>query len=305
MRIVGIRRPHAGSGVDVAALSAQDHEVTVIAPLEDFWADPSGHLSRPPAGPVLPATSVERVPPVLPGARVICVGLNYLQHAAEGSYQDVELPPFPTLFARWTPSLTVDGAEVPVPSNEEGLDWEGEVLAWVGAPLVDASPEEALAAVVGYSAFNDLTSRRAQKLTSQWTLGKNGDRSGPVGPMVPAAEVGDLRQGLRLRTRVNGETMQDARTDQMIYPVGETLSLISHTVSLRPGDLLATGTPAGVGYARKPPRLLQPGDTVEVEVERLGVVRNTVVDNQHRSLLEARSPEPGHEEAEAVLPRGH
>lgn len=289
MRIVGVRRPHIGSGVEVAALAEDHAEVTVIAPVPDFWADPARHLSRPPTGPTLATASVELVPPVLPDARVFCIGLNYSQHAAEGSFGGQELPPHPTLFARWTQSLTVDGAEVPVPSNEEGLDWEGEIVAWVGAPLVDASPEEALASVIGYSTFNDLTSRRAQKLTSQWILGKNGDRSGPIGPLVPATEVGDLKQGLRLRTRVNGETMQDARTDQMIYTVGETLSLISHTLSLRPGDLLATGTPAGVGYARKPPQLLQPGDRVEVEVERLGILRNTVVGNHRRS---AHGPRP-------------
>ncbi|MFJ8863985.1 fumarylacetoacetate hydrolase family protein [Streptomyces sp. NPDC102451] len=291
MRIVGIRRPRADYGVEVAAL-ADDGGVTVIASLADFWADPAGHLSRPPAGPTLDAASVERVPPVLPDARVFCIGLNYSEHAAEGSFRDQELPPYPTLFARWTQSLTVDGAAVPVPSNEEGLDWEGEVVAWVGAPLVDAAPEEALASVIGYSAFNDLTSRKAQKLTSQWILGKNGDRSGPIGPMVPAAEVGDLSQGLRLQTRVNGVTVQDARTDQMIYTVGDTLSLISHTLSLRPGDILATGTPSGVGYARKPPQLLQPGDTVEVEVERLGKVRNTVVDNRHRTAGDSSSGRP-------------
>ncbi|MEE4545873.1 fumarylacetoacetate hydrolase family protein [Streptomyces sp. V4-01] len=283
MRIVGVRRPRAHSGVEVATLGDQGGEVTVISSLEDFWADPAVHLSRPPAGATYPVASVELVPPVLPDARVICIGLNYLEHAAEGSFRDQELPPYPSLFARWTQSLTVDGAEVPVPSNEEGLDWEGEVVAWVGAPLIDASPDEALASVIGYSTFNDLTARRAQKLTSQWILGKNGDRSGPIGPMVPAAEVGDLKQGLRLRTRVNGETVQDGCTDQMIYTVGETLSLVSHTLSLRPGDLLATGTPAGVGYGRKPPRLLQPGDTVEVEVERLGTLRNAVVGNERRS----------------------
>ncbi|HEV2635083.1 MAG TPA: fumarylacetoacetate hydrolase family protein [Actinocrinis sp.] len=283
MRIVGVRRPHADSGVQVAALAEHGEEVTVVASLADFWDDPAGLLSRPPAGPTLAVGSIELVPPVPPDARIFCIGLNYANHAAEGSFRDQELPPYPTLFARWTQSLTVDGAQVPVPSNEEGLDWEGEVVAWVGAPLVDATPEEALAAVVGYSTFNDLTARRAQKLTSQWILGKNGDRSGPIGPMVPAAEVGDLRRGLRLQTRVNGRTVQDARTDQMIYPVGETLSLISHTLSLRPGDLLATGTPAGVGYARNPPQLLQPGDDVEVEVERLGILRNTVVGNHRRS----------------------
>jgi 2-keto-4-pentenoate hydratase/2-oxohepta-3-ene-1,7-dioic acid hydratase in catechol pathway len=279
MRIVGICRD---GGVEVASLSDDGTAVTVIAPLAEFWADPRGHLERAPAGPTVDASDVEFVPPVLPGARVVCIGLNYLKHVAEGSFAGDGVPPHPTLFARWTQSLTVDGAEVPVPSTEDGLDWEGEVVAWVGAPLVDAGPDEALAAVVGYSTFNDLTARRAQKLTSQWILGKNGDRSGPLGPMVPAAEVGDLREGLRVQTRVNGETVQDGRTSEMVYPVGDTLSLISHTFTLRPGDLLATGTPSGVGYARTPPRLLQPGDVVEVEVERLGVLRNVVVDNSSR-----------------------
>ena len=157
MRIVGINRPETG-GIEVAALSETGDSVTVIAPLRDFWTDPTGHLDRAPAGPTLPASDVEFVPPVLPEARVICIGLNYLKHVAEGSYRDQDLPEHPTLFARWTRSLTVDGAEVPVPSNEDGLDWEGEIVAWVGAPLVDADPDEALAAVVGYSTFNDLTS---------------------------------------------------------------------------------------------------------------------------------------------------
>ncbi len=280
MRIVGIRRDDGP--VEVAALSDDGAQVTVVAGLEEFWADPAGHLSREPAGGTLPADGVEFVPPVLPGARVVCIGLNYLRHVAEGSFRDQEIPPYPTLFARWTASLTVDGAEVPVPSNEDGLDWEGEVVAYVGATLVDATPDEALAAVVGYSTFNDLTSRRAQKLTSQWILGKNGDNSGPLGPLVPAAEVGDLRDGLRVQTRVNGEVVQNGSTDEMVYTVGDTLSLISHTVTLRPGDLLATGTPSGVGYARTPPWLLQPGDVVEVEVDRLGVLTNPIVGNDAR-----------------------
>lgn len=279
MRIAGIRRDGV---VHVAALSPDGTQLTVLAGLDEFWADPSGHLSSDPVGETLPAAGVELVPPVLPGARVICIGLNYLKHVAEGSFASEGVPPHPTLFARWTQSLTVDGAEVPVPSNEDGLDWEGEVMAYVGSTLVDATPEEALAAVVGYSTFNDLTSRRAQKLTSQWILGKNGDASGPLGPLVPAAEVGDLRDGLLVETRVNGEVVQSGRTDEMVYTVGDTLSLISHTLTLRSGDLLATGTPSGVGYSRTPPWLLQPGDKVEVEVERLGVLTNHVVDNSAR-----------------------
>jgi 2-keto-4-pentenoate hydratase/2-oxohepta-3-ene-1,7-dioic acid hydratase in catechol pathway len=279
MRIVGTAAP---GGVGVASLADDASTVTHIAGLAEFWADPVGMLARPPAAEPMPASAVRLVPPVLPDARVLCIGLNYLDHVNEGSYRNEELPDRPTLFARWTRSLTVDAAEVPVPPNESGLDWEGEIVAWVGRTLVDASPEEALAAVVGYSAFNDITARRAQKQTSQWILGKNADRSGPLGPMVPAAEVGDLRDGLRVRTRVNGETVQEGSTADMVYQVGETLSYISHTLTLRPGDLLATGTPSGVGYARTPPWFLRPGDVVEVEVERLGTLRNRIVDNDLR-----------------------
>lgn len=279
-RIVGVRRD--GGPVEVAALSEDGEHVTVVGGLEDFWADAPSHLARTPSGPTTALADVEQVPPVLPGARVLCIGLNYSEHIAEGSFRDQDLPPHPTLFARWTASLSVGGAPVPVPSGEDGLDWEGEVVAWVGSTLVDATPEQALAAVVGYSTFNDVTSRKAQKLTSQWILGKNGDGSGPLGPLVPAAEVGDLRDGLRVRTRVNGEVVQDGSTADMVYTVGDTLSQVSHTFTLHPGDLLATGTPSGVGYARTPPWLLQPGDEVEVEVERLGVLRNPVVANDHR-----------------------
>ena len=280
MAVIGIRRD--GGPVEVAALSTDGTEVTVLAGLEEFWADAPGWLARTPDGPTLLLTDVVRVPPVLPGARVLCIGLNYLKHVAEGSFAGQDLPPYPSLFARWTSSLSVGGAPVPVPGNEDGIDWEGEVVAWVGATLVDADPQQALAAVAGYSTFNDLTSRRAQKLTSQWILGKNGDGSGPLGPLVPAAEVGDLRDGLRVQTRVNGHTVQDGNTAEMAYTVGDTLSLVSHTLTLHPGDLLATGTPSGVGYARTPPWLLQPGDVVEVEVDRLGTLTNPVVANHHR-----------------------
>lgn len=279
MQIVGVAY---GDEVRVAHLSPDGESLAPVAGLREFWADPEAWLTRPPTGEVVPVSEARLVPPVLPDAQMLCIGLNYLDHAAEGSYRDQELPEHPTLFARWTRSLTVGGAEIPVPSTEDGLDWEGEIVAWVGRTLVDADPTEALDAVVGYSTFNDITARRAQKLTSQWILGKNADRSGPLGPLVPAGEVGDLRDGLRVRTRVNGATVQDASTSQMIHRVGETLAHISRTLTLRPGDLLATGTPSGVGYARTPPWLLHPGDVVEVEVERLGILRNTIVGTEHR-----------------------
>lgn len=298
-RIVGIA--DADGQVHVGELSRDGNSVRVLADIDRFWSAPQAFVS---ATATISATatatsrtvsvrSIDLVPPVLPGARVICVGLNYSDHVNEGSFRDHELPDIPTLFARWPASLSIGGAEIPVPSGEDGLDWEGEVVAWVGAPLVDATPEEALAAVIGYSTFNDVTSRRAQKQTSQWIIGKNGDRSGPLGPMVPAAEVGDLRDGLTIQTRVNGETVQRGSTSHMIYSVGETLAYISRSFTINAGDLLATGTPSGVGYARTPPWLLHPGDVVEVEVERLGILMNSIVDNTHRMRSADRNL-PGH-----------
>lgn len=279
VRIVGIKRDGI---VLVGALSPDGTEVTTYADLDTFWASPQAMIAAGATGATFQLSDVELVPPVIRDARVLCVGLNYSDHVNEGSFKNEKLPEIPTIFARWPASLSVGGAEIPVPANEDGLDWEGEVVAWIGAPLVDATPEDALAAVVGYSTFNDITSRRAQKETTQWIMGKNGDRSGPLGPMVPAAEVGDLRDGLQLETRVNGSVVQRGSTAQMIYGVGETLAHISKSFTLNPGDLLATGTPSGVGYARTPPWLLQPGDVVEVEIERLGILTNHIVDNTHR-----------------------
>lgn len=290
MKLIGLEAPDRTVHV---ADRISESEARVIAELSDFWSDAGGHIVRAEAadasagdsgrGELVSISDFRVVPPVLPEARVICIGLNYRAHHAEGSFKEQEFPEHPTLFARWTRSLSVDGAQIPVPANERGLDWEGEVVAYVGAALTDASEDEARASVVGYSTFNDVTSRIAQKLTSQWILGKNGDNSGPLGPIVPAAEVGDLSAGLRVRTRVNGEVVQDGNTADIVYTLESTLSLISRTFTLQPGDLLATGTPEGVGYTRTPEWLLHPGDTVEVEVDRLGTLTNHIIGNDTRS----------------------
>lgn len=246
-----------------------------LAPTSDFWADPSAALgATPSAGARLPSRSAVLAHPLPDAARILCLGLNYRAHAEEGSFTP---PEHPVLFGRWTSSLVVDGTPVTVPVDEAGLDWEGEVAAVVGRSLHLADPDSARAAVLGYAAFNDLTARRAQKLSSQWTLGKNADRSGPLGDLVTADEVGDLRDGLRLRTLVNGEVVQDASTRDMIFELGSVLALISRTMTLRPGDVVVTGTPEGVGYVRTPPWLLGAGDTVTVEVERVGSVTTPVV----------------------------
>jgi 2-keto-4-pentenoate hydratase/2-oxohepta-3-ene-1,7-dioic acid hydratase in catechol pathway len=282
VRLTGIRS--ADGARYVAELA--DGGARPIAGLREFWKDPEAALLDWPGrlASVAVVREFETVPAVPDSARVICIGLNYRDHVAEGSYRDDPYPDSPTVFARWTASLSVDGAPAPVPAGEQGLDWEGEVAAYVGRVLVDASAADARDAVLGFSVFNDLTARRAQKLTSQWTVGKNGDATGPLGPLVTADEVGDLRDGLNLTTRVNGVTVQHGNTRDQIYELGEVLSFLSRAFTLRPGDVVATGTPAGVGYARTPPWLLHPGDVVTVEAGKLGTVSTPIVGNDARHL---------------------
>lgn len=271
MRFVGLREDE-----DTVIGVVHGDAVTPLTTVRDFYADlPKWRAA---AAEVRtgerPLDGAPQAPPVPRSARVLCLGLNYRKHAEEGVYG---VPDHPTIFGRWTASLSVGGVPVRVPANEPGLDWEGEVAAVVGAPLADAEPDEAEAAVLGYAAFNDITARTAQKLTAQWTLGKNVDGSGPMGPIVTADETGPLSAGLRLTTRVNGTVVQEGNTRDLIFGVGEVLSLISRTLRVHPGDVLVTGTPEGVGYVRTPPWLLNDGDVVEVEVDRLGVLRTPVV----------------------------
>lgn len=207
-------------------------------------------------------------------ARVLCVGLNYRAHAAEGSF---DVPDYPAIFGRWTSSLSTGDVPVGVPAGEAGLDWEGEVAVYIGRHVRQADETEAEAAIFGYSTFNDLTARRAQKLTAQWTLGKNADLSGPMGPIVSREAIGELTAAaLTVRTTVNGTQVQCGNTRDMIFSPARVISLVSQTMTLNPGDVIATGTPEGVGYVRTPPWLLGDGDVVEVEIDGLGVLRTPV-----------------------------
>ncbi|MGW0591363.1 fumarylacetoacetate hydrolase family protein [Streptosporangium sp. NPDC002607] len=280
MRFVGFRD---GRQVRVGVLTGTD-QVVPLAEVSEFYEDLPGWTARArelttgepagePAG-ALALGELSLAPAVTGSARVLCVGLNYREHATEGGFSTPETP---TIFGRWTTSLAVDGTPVPVPPDEAGLDWEVELVAVVGTAMRCVDPETALAGVFGYAVFNDLSARRAQRLTAQWTLGKNSDHSGPIGPVVTADEVGDPAGGLRLVTRVNGEVVQDGDTKDMIFPVGQVLAHLSRTMTLLPGDLVATGTPSGVGHARTPAWFLRPGDVVEVEIDRLGSVRNPIV----------------------------
>jgi 2-keto-4-pentenoate hydratase/2-oxohepta-3-ene-1,7-dioic acid hydratase in catechol pathway len=269
MKLVGYR---TAEGCGIGRLDGES-KLVPLGSVEQFWVDPARAISRS-AEKGLDLAELSLVPPVPAAARVLCVGLNYPAHVAEGTFQR---PTHPSVFGRWTRSLTVSGTPAPVPSGEQGLDWEGELVAVVGQTLKNVSALEALQAVFGYAAFNDLTARQTQHRTTQWTVGKNADQSGPMSEIVTADEVGDPRDGLRIITCVNGEIMQDGNTADMIFSVGDILAYLSETMTLYPGDLVVTGTPNGVGYTRRPPRLLQPGDEVTVEIERVGSIRTPIV----------------------------
>jgi 2-keto-4-pentenoate hydratase/2-oxohepta-3-ene-1,7-dioic acid hydratase in catechol pathway len=269
MKIVGYQ---TRDGVAIGRLT-DESRLAPLGSVEQFWANPDLDNTESPAS-ALNVADLTLVPPVPPAARVLCVGLNYPQHVAEGAF---ECPSHPAIFGRWTRSLTVSGTPAPVPVGEEGLDWEGELAVIIGQKIRNVSSEDALLAVFGYATFNDLTCRLAQHRTTQWTVGKNADASGPMGEIVTTDEVGDPRKGLRIVTTVNGETVQDGNTADMIFSIGDVLSYLSETMTLYPGDLLITGTPDGVGYARRPPRFLHPGDEVTVDIEHVGTVRTPIV----------------------------
>lgn len=243
--------------------------LAVVSSVDEFWSAPSVGLAA--ARHALPSSvtldQVEQLPPVPPTARVLCAGRNYAAHAAEAN---LRVPKRPDLFGRWPSTLTVSGRPVPVPPREQRLDWEGELAFVLGSHLRDATAEQARAAILGYLCFNDLTARDYQRAGNQWTLGKNADFTAPIGPwLVTTDEVAEPVR-LRIVTRVNGEVVQDGSTADMIFSAPEIAAYASGAMTLWPGDVIATGTPDGVGFTRQPPRFLHPGDTVEVEIEHIG-----------------------------------
>lgn len=211
--------------------------------------------------------------PVPLSAKVFCVGLNYREHAEESEMETTERP---NIFGRWSTSLIAHGEESAVPLGDWRYDWEGELAVVLAGKVVNASPADAEAKIFGYTCFNDLSARDYQLAVSQWTVGKNADRSGPIGPAIVSADDISDPYMLQLETRVNGEVMQTASTSEMVHRAPEILSYLSKVVTLSAGDVLALGTPAGIGHKRTPPRYLKRGDTVEVEIEKIGTLRTRV-----------------------------
>jgi 2-keto-4-pentenoate hydratase/2-oxohepta-3-ene-1,7-dioic acid hydratase in catechol pathway len=226
------------------------------------------------AGPVS-LDEVAVLPPLPNPGKIVCLGLNYSDHATESGF---EAPPFPTVFARFPSSLI--GAYDPIvkPSVSDALDWEAELVAVIGKGGRHISKADALSHVIGYSVFNDGSVRDYQRMTPQWTVGKNFDRTGAFGPaLVSADELPAGATGLKIECRVNGEVMQSDTTDHMIFDVATTIELLSKCFALEAGDVLVMGTPAGVGLARTPPLFMKVGDVCEVEIEKVGLLRNRIV----------------------------
>ena len=211
------------------------------------------------------------VPIPRPG-KIVCVGLNYRDHAEE---QGTELPAAPLLFAKFPTALIGPGDAIVIPPIVTKCDYEAELGVVLGATVKGVSKENALEAVAGYVVANDVSARDLQFGDGQWTRGKSPDTFCPVGPLVPAAAIGDPH-ALGIRAILNGEKVQDSTTANLIFGIDEIISYASQTSTLEAGDLVLTGTPAGVGVFRDPPRLLQPGDEITIEIDGVGSLTNPV-----------------------------
>jgi 2-keto-4-pentenoate hydratase/2-oxohepta-3-ene-1,7-dioic acid hydratase in catechol pathway len=222
------------------------------------------------------ARRVKLLPPVPDPPKIVCIGLNYRDHAAESG---APIPKDPVLFSKYATALVGHDAPIVLPASSKEVDYEAELVVVVGKGGRHLTAEAARGHVAGYTVGHDVSARdwQLRKDGKQWMVGKTFDTFAPTGPVLVTADEVPDPHGLGIRLRLNGQTMQDSSTRQMIFSVGELLAYLSQVFTLEPGDLVFTGTPPGVGFARKPPVFLKPGDVAEVEIDGLGVLRNPVV----------------------------
>ncbi len=273
---------HEGRVVDVTALWHDGvHETTTrqllaAGPATVRQVFNQAHESldaRPDASGVFQAASVEFGPPVPDPDKIICIGINYADHASEAGLARTEVPLF---FAKFRNSLTGPTSPILLPRVSSQIDYEGELAVVIGTRCKEVSEQDALQYVAGYTIMNDVSARDLQMQTSQYMAGKALDTFAPMGPgIVLASDISDP-QSLLLTTRVNGQVVQHASTSTMIFSVAAIISFLSSLMTLEPGDIIATGTPSGVGFKRTPPLFLRAGDVTEVEIEGIGQIRNPV-----------------------------
>lgn len=223
-----------------------------------------------------PLDEVDLLPLVPDAGKLICIGRNYAAHAREGGAEPLE---YPDIFLRVASSLTAHNKPIIRPKCSETLDYEAELVFVIGQTARHTSEADALGIIAGYSMFNEGSVRNYQRKATQWTPGKNFDQTGAFGPaLVTPDGLPEAMAGVRIQTRLNGETMQDANTDDLIFPVRRLVAILSEIMTLEPGDVVVTGTPEGVGHARRPPVWMKPGDRVEVEIDGLGILVNSIED---------------------------
>lgn len=277
MRLVAYRR----DGVDGLALSrgGELRDLGPLALIDLLAAGPealAGLERKADRGAALDPDAIAYRPPLPRPPKIVCVGLNYADHTKESPY---EQPAYPTFFPRFASSLIGHREPLLRPAVSEQFDYEGELVAVIGKAAKDVSFSDALDHVAGYSVFNDGSIRDYQRRTPQWTPGKNFDGTGAFGPyFVTADSLPPGCSGLRLQTRLNGQVVQSANIDEMVFPVAELISIISRVMTLKPGDVIVTGTPSGVGHARKPQLWMKQGDLCEVEIDEVGLLSNPVKD---------------------------
>ena len=280
---------HGQAGIGwVKDIHATDFvNLTLAAPelprnLKDLICTPGGLAAANAAALKAPASTVQAMAsvtmlPLIPNpGKIVCMGLNYADHAKEGGNAR---PEYPSFFLRGNSSMVGHNQAIVRPKASTQLDYEAELAVIIGKQARHLSAENALDCIAGYSCFNDGSIRNYQRKSSQWTIGKNFDATGPFGPcLVTPDELPPGAAGLRIQSRLNGKVMQDANTDVFLWNVVEALRIITECMTLEPGDVIITGTPAGVGYARTPPVWMAPGDICEIEVEGVGILSNPIVD---------------------------
>ena len=272
-------------GDQVVDLNAAD--ASVPTELSEWLARNNGETKplaeiakRAPASARRPLAGLAYALPVGRPGKVICLGLNYLDHVKEGPNRD-NVPKFPTIFIRSRTSLVPHGQPIMRPLVTETLDYEAELILVIGKRAKHLTAANATACIAGYSCGNEGSVREFQRKTTQWDMGKNFDRTGGFGPwLVTADELPPAAKGLKIESRLNGKVMQSDNTDNMMFPIVDLLVYLTQGMTLEPGDIIFTGTPSGVGHARQPPVFMKNGDTCEIEIERIGVLRNPIADEK-------------------------
>src|SRR5205085_9759874 len=290
MKIAGFEADgglHLGvvEGEDIIDLQAVDKSIP--SDLGEILRQSNGELSglrdsakRAAASARRPLKGLKFGLPVARPGKVICLGLNYLDHVKEGPNRD-NIPKFPSIFMRGLTSMVPHEQPILRPKASEQLDYEAEMMLVVGKRAKHLTLANATSCVAGYVCGNEGSVREFQRKSTQWDMGKNFDRTGGFGPwMVTAHDLPDAAKGLKIQSRLNGTAMQSDNTDNMMFPIPEMLAYITQGISLEPGDVIFTGTPSGVGHARKPPVWMKSGDTVEVEIEQVGILRNPIADEK-------------------------